>query len=120
MRLIAALGIALALSSCATAPNDYSLQWESQSAVLYVYSPDGSQVPAFGEQLLTIPGYLFSGGAIFMHPGEQLLGYSCPRTDDIIIHDAVPFVRFTFQAGHVYELRCKDGTPVISERPDGA
>jgi hypothetical protein len=119
-KFIAALVIALLASSCATRRTDYSLMWDSQSAVLYIYSPDGSPMPIAGDQLLTVPGYLFSHGAIHLHPGEQPIGYSCPRTDGIILNDVIPYVRHNFQAGHVYELHCKDGSPLISERPDGA
>ena len=119
-KFIAAVILILLLCGCATKRSDYSLNWESQSAVLYVYAPDGSEIPAFGTQLVTIPGYLFSQGAIHMHPGEHRIGYYCPRSDGIVIFDAIPFVYFTFKAGRTYELRCKGGEPVVSERADGA
>jgi hypothetical protein len=120
MKLIAPVGIVLALGACATTTNDYDLGWDSTSAVLHVYSPEGDPVPAFGGQLLSVPGYQFSQGAVHMHPGEHVIGYWCPRKDGIEIVDAIPYVRFSFEAGHVYELRCKDGEPVIYRRSGGA
>ena len=119
-RILALLVVAIALSACATAKSDYALMWDSQSAQLYVFAPDGSQVPALGKQLVSVPGYIFSQGAIGMHPGEAIIGYYCPQPDGMIVLDAMPSVRYTFEAGHVYELRCKDGAPVITERRKGA
>jgi len=104
------------LASCATPRDDYALQWEDQSSRLYVYSPDGSLVSAVGAQLISVPGYVFSQGAIVMHPGETTIGYNCPSPDGLVVLDAMPEVRHVFEAGRSYELRCKDGAPVISER----
>jgi hypothetical protein len=114
----------LLLCSCATPENSYTrdiaLEWESSSAKLYVYSPNGSQLPSFGKETLTLPGYLFSGGAVILHPGEQGIGFGCPQPNATVIPDIVPTVKFNFEAGHSYELRCKDGRPVISDRRSGA
>ena len=118
MKIVAAI-VLLLLASCATAPIDYSLQWEDRSATLYVYSPDGSTLPAFGGELVTIPGYRFYG-AIQMHPGEHSIGYACPRNDNIVVFDATPTVRFKFFPGRVYELRCNEGQPVVAERQKDA
>ena len=121
IRLLAAIAFPLAICSCATGQvSDYSLQWDSQSATLYVFSADGAQIPALGDATLAVPGYLIAHGAIHMHPGDQTLSYACPRSDDIVITDGAPSVHYNFQAGHVYELRCRDGVPVIVEREHGA
>ena len=55
-----------------------------------------------------------------MHPGKQSVGYNCPQPDGTVIIDNMPTIQFTFKAGHSYELHCKNGSPVISERTQGA
>ena len=110
------VGIAATLCACATTRDDYALQWDDQSAELYVHAPDGEQIPAFGAQLLSLPGYMFSQGAINMNPGKAMIGYNCPRPDGLVILDAIPHVSYVFEAGQVYDLRCNKGVPVVTQR----
>jgi hypothetical protein len=116
VKFAAALVISSTVFGCATVQDDYALQWSDQSAVLYVHAPNGETIPAFGSQILSVPGYMFSQGAINMHPGKAVIGYDCPQPGGLLILDGMPSVTYVFGAGHTYDLRCNDGVPVVTQR----
>jgi hypothetical protein len=104
------------LAGCAT-HSPYSLEWQDQSADLYVIRPNGEPATFGAGGGVMLPGYLIAGEMIRMHPGSHTVGVAaCPRPDGLEITDSRQFVTFRFEAGRSYELRCKDGAPVVTDR----
>ena len=112
----------LLLCSCSTyklGQGDHWLQWEANGATLYVYGSDG-QLAAYGEELLNLPGYYFADGGVRFHPGKRSIGFYCkPLEGQLELMDSLPHVVYNFEAGKSYELRCKDGYPVVTQREPG-
>ena len=90
--------------------SDYDLQWDKYSARLTILDDDGHTIEPFGGQYVGIPGNVFAGGAIIMHPGKHRINYICklpPGTP--FVTDIAPSVEIEFKAGHKYELMCRNG-----------
>jgi hypothetical protein len=110
----------LALSSClvSCAPTaqriDYELRSNKYSVRLVVVNENGRPIPAFDGRYVALPGFVFSGGQIRMHPGRQRIGFICPlRHGDVEVLDVAPSVDYDFEAGQRYELKCDAGAPSI-------
>jgi hypothetical protein len=118
MKRFAGVIAALFFTSCATTADlgDLPLMWESMHATLHVFSPDGKEIEPFQGELIELTGYSFSSGGVGILPGKKHVRYSCPPKDDIVVHDSIPTIEFTFKAGKHYELRCANGAPVVTER----
>ena len=117
-RLLICLSVAL-LSSCAATQEvgDIPLDWESRSARLMVFEPNGDRSVPFGGEYFSVPGYVFTEGSIALHPGKTRIHYGCPLSaTSIHVTHYVPSIEFTFEAGKAYELRCIGEDPVITVR----
>ena len=123
LRLATLLLLLTFLPACSTnrlGQGDHWLQWEENGATLYVYGKDG-QLAAYGQELLNLPGYFFSDGGVRFHPGKRRVGYGCgPLPGGVMLMDSLPSLEYDFKAGESYELHCKDGLPVITQRRPGA
>lgn len=118
IRRLGYLPLILLVASCASTvkEHDYSLQWTRDSARLVVVDADGTVIRPFGGKYVGVPGYVFSGDAIAMHPGTRRIQHICPLPEGAIeVLDVAPSLVVTFKAGHKYELSCKNGAPKIRE-----
>jgi hypothetical protein len=110
--------VTVTVTSCASKSKkeigDWPLQWEPQSARLTIVGDNEEMRAPYDGNYLSVPGYIFAGGHISLHPGKKRISYSCAQPEDAIqITHYVPSVEFDFKIGHQYELRCKNSQPVI-------
>lgn len=107
-----------AVSGCAPVEerSDHALQWDKFSARLTILDDRGIPVRPFDGKTVAVPGYLFSGDEIRLHPGKHHIGRYCPqRPGGIVVLDMTPSTSFDFKAGHAYQLKCIGGSPAIRQ-----
>ena len=110
------LFLSIVSASCASTkmPEDWSLQSESNSAILRVIGDDGQIARPFNGHYFSMQGYIFVAGTIVLHPGKHKISYGCPQDpNEPIVFDYVPSLVYTFKAGQKYELSCVEHSPTI-------
>ena len=109
--------LASGLAACASAPQQYNLDFKTLSARLYVVDSSGAPIRPFNGELLEVHGVEFTSDAISLPPGKQRIGYLCPTPPGSLeMTDYMPSVQFDFEIGKSYELRCENGAPVVRPR----